>query len=93
MSITLVALTGSLRKASHHAALLRAAKAAAGALDINFEILPLHNVPLFNGDVEAAGWPTAVAELRAKVAAADGLVLADSEYNYSFSGVLVSYCV
>jgi hypothetical protein len=88
--VSVVALTGSLRKASNHAALLRAAKAAAGPLDIKFDIVPLHSVPIYNGDLEAGGWPAAVAELRAKVTSADALWFSDPEYNFSYSGVLVS---
>lgn len=48
----------------------------------------LHAIPLFNEDVELAGDPESVARLRAEVAAADGLLIATPEYNWSIPGVL-----
>src|ERR687886_1113837 len=47
-------------------------------------------VPLFDEDLEqaTAGGPDAVRRLRARVAAADGLLIATPEYNQSMPGVL-----
>src|SRR6516165_9146617 len=85
---TIVAISGSLRAKSFNTMLLRAAVAAAppGA---TFDVASIRDVPLYDGDVEAAtGAPPAVAALRAKIAAADGLLLATPEYNGSIPGVL-----
>jgi len=72
----LIAISGSLRKASLNTKLLELVKAQAA------------DIPLYNGDVEAAGLPAAVTNLSAKIRAADALYLATPEYNYGTSGVL-----
>ena len=83
---TIIGLSGSLRRGSYNTALLRAAVALAppGA-----EILPntIHGIPLYDGDVEAAeGIPAAVADLKERIVAADGLLLVTPEYNNSIPG-------
>jgi chromate reductase len=45
-------------------------------------------VPLFDQDVEAKGYPEAVARLQAAVGAADGVLIATPEYNSGIPGVL-----
>jgi chromate reductase len=85
---TLVGISGSLRKASLHTGLLRAAAAAAPA-GTTLAVETLHGVPLYDGDEESArGIPARVAALKDAVAAADGLLLASPEYNSSLPGVL-----
>lgn len=54
-----VGISGSLRKASSNTGLLRAA-AAYFPKDAQFEIVSIKDLPLFDGDVEAAGVPPAV---------------------------------
>jgi len=83
----LVGLSGSLRKGSFNAALLRAAAESmpAGAA---LEIGTIRGIPLYDADVEAAsGIPPEVAALKDAIAAADGLLLATPEYNNSIPGV------
>lgn len=88
MSSNLVALSGSLRKGSFNTALLRAAIAIAPA-DCRIEMLSIRDVPLYDGDVEAAsGVPKVVEDLKNAVAAADGVLLATPEYNGGLPGVL-----
>jgi chromate reductase len=61
-----VGISGSLRKASYNTATLRAAQEfAPESLDI--DIVTLEDMPLFNEDVEAIGWPDRVRELRERV--------------------------
>jgi len=49
----------------------------------------LHGIPLYDGDLEAAeGLPQAVRDLKARVIACDGLLLATPEYNNGVPGVL-----
>lgn len=85
---TIIGIAGSLRKKSYNAALLRAAARAAPA-GVTLEIASLEGVPLYNGDLESeSGIPDAVAQLKERIAAADGLVLATPEYNNSIPGVL-----
>ncbi|MGB3877273.1 MAG: NADPH-dependent FMN reductase [Shinella zoogloeoides] len=83
----LVAISGSLRKASFNTALLRA------ALDMapeGVEILEgtIRGIPLYDADVEASdGIPQAVARLKDQVAGADGVILFTPEYNNGIPGV------
>ncbi len=85
---TLIGIAGSLRRGSFNAGLLRAAAAACPA-GTRIDICPLRGIPLYDGDVEENdGIPVAVAQLKDKIAAADGLVLSVPEYNNSMPGVL-----
>ncbi len=83
----ILGIAGSLRKGSYNAAALRAAQELAPA-GMTIEIFDIGAIPLYNEDVKVQGFPPAVADLRAKIKAADGLLLATPEYNYSTSGVL-----
>ena len=83
----ILAFSGSLRKASFNTALLR--EAAALLPDgVTLEIFDLSPIPLYNGDLEAAGVPESVRQFKAKIAEADALLVACPEYNYSVTGVL-----
>jgi NAD(P)H-dependent FMN reductase len=87
MPITIAAISGSLRQGSYNSALLRA---ATGLMpdDSRIEIHSIADIPLYNGDVEAAdGIPAAVAALKDAIAAADGFLIATPEYNNSVPGV------
>jgi chromate reductase len=85
---TIVGISGSLRRGSFNSALLRAAAEAAPE-GVAVEVAPLHDIPLYNGDVEAErGLPEAVTALKDRIAAADGLLLATPEYNNGVPGVL-----
>lgn len=86
-AIRILGLSGSLRKGSYNSAALRA---ASGLLPegASMEIADLSEVPVYNEDVKAQGFPPAVQKLREKIAAADALFFATPEYNYSVSGVL-----
>jgi chromate reductase, NAD(P)H dehydrogenase (quinone) len=84
----ILGISGSLRKGSLNTALLRAAQAMAGE-GHELEVVTLHGIPLYDGDLEAsAGIPAAVTALREKIVAADGVLLASPEYNNSVPGVL-----
>lgn len=84
----IIAISGSLRARSYNTALLQA---CAGLLPegATLELVPLHEVPLYNGDFDSdEDRPAAVETLKAKIAAADAVLLATPEYNYAESGVL-----
>ncbi|MCA3554927.1 NADPH-dependent FMN reductase [Aestuariivirga sp.] len=84
----LLGITGSLRRASSNTGLLRALKNMAPA-HVSLEIATLHGIPMFNEDDEAAtGKPDSVKALEAKIRAADGIIIACPEYNFSVPGVL-----
>jgi chromate reductase len=48
----------------------------------------IDDIPLFNQDVFDAGLPEPAKRFRAEVTAADGLLIASPEYNFSISGAL-----
>ncbi|HEV8072950.1 MAG TPA: NADPH-dependent FMN reductase [Opitutaceae bacterium] len=84
---TIIGLSGSLRKNSYNTALLHAA-AALMPEGATLMVKTVHGIPLYNGDDEAAhGIPQVVQELKAAIAAADGLLLSTPEYNNSIPGV------
>ena len=85
--IRLLGLSGSLRKKSYNAALLRAAAEIAPE-SVALEIFDLSEIPLYNEDVREKGFPAPVQALREKIAGADGVLIATPEYNYSIPGVL-----
>src|SRR5437660_1222862 len=86
-SVSVLGFAGSLRKASYNRAALQAAVELAPP-DMRLETFDLRSIPLYDGDVEAVGLPDAVREFRARIAAADALLIATPEYNYSMAGVL-----
>jgi chromate reductase len=77
---------GSLRKASLNRGLLRAA-AELSPPDVVIEQFDLRGIPLYDEDLRLAGPPEIVTELKERIRAADGLLIATPEYNHSFSGV------
>lgn len=88
--LRILAIPGSLRARSFNAALVRAAAEAAPE-DVHLEIATLHGIPLYDGDLEDAhGVPDAVARLRQRILASDGLLLATPEYNNSIPGVFTN---
>ena len=83
----ILGLSGSLRKGSFNAGLLRAARDLAPE-GTEIEIGSILDVPLYNGDEEAAhGLPPSVQRLQAQLQAADGLLLVTPEYNNGIPGV------
>ena len=87
--MNVLALCGSLRKASINAALLRvAARLATPAADIEVADW-LGRLPLFNPDLEAGEeLPRGVQALHLAVANAEALLIASPEYAHGVSGTL-----
>lgn len=86
--IQVVGISGSLRRASWNTGLLRAA-AELLPEGMALEIIDLAAVPMFNQDLDTPELlPEGVRQLRERIAAADALLIATPEYNYSVSGVL-----
>lgn len=84
----ILGIAGSLRGASYNRALLRVALAQVpdGVEVATFD--GLGALPYFDEDLEAAGVPAVVGELRRAIAEADALIIVTPEYNGSTSGVL-----
>jgi chromate reductase len=87
MTFKILAISGSLRKASTNTMALRAAQKLAPA-GIEITIADLSALPMYNDDVRIAGEPESVTELKAKVKAADAVLIATPEYNFSIPAVL-----
>ncbi len=84
--VNILGIAGSLRRGSYNRAALRAAQALAPA-DSKLEIFEIDGIPGFNQD-EEQNPPANVIQLKARVRAADAILLVTPEYNYSIPGVL-----
>ena len=87
-ALEFLAISGSLRHRSSCTALLRAAAllASPGTRLIPFD--GLGALPPFNPDLDRDPLPVAIRNLRARIAAADGLVICSPEYAHGIPGVL-----
>ncbi len=84
--ISILGFAGSLRKGSYNKSLLRAALEMVPA-DAELEIFDIEGIPPFNQDLETQP-PERVKEFKTKIRAADAILIATPEYNYSMPGVL-----
>jgi chromate reductase len=84
--IKVLGFAGSLRKGSYNKALLRAALELVPD-NMALEIFDLEGLPLFNQDKENDP-PAKLREFKSKIKAADAILIASPEYNYSIPGVL-----
>lgn len=83
----LLGISGSLRKNSLNTAALRACQELLPA-GVTLSLFDIASIPLYNEDVREQGFPPSVQQLREQIAAADALIFATPEYNYSIPGVL-----
>ncbi|MGE4218158.1 MAG: NADPH-dependent FMN reductase [Alphaproteobacteria bacterium] len=87
-SLRLVALLGSLRKGSLNAVVARSLDALAPD-GVSVDLLPsIGDLPHYDADIQAQGFPPPVTALGDAIRAADGVVIVSPEYNYSVPGVL-----
>jgi chromate reductase len=85
--LKVLGISGSLRKGSFNTAALRAcAELMPAGMTMTYG--RIDDIPLFNQDVFDAGLPEPAKRFRAEVTAADGLLIASPEYNFSISGAL-----
>ncbi|KAK8957574.1 NADPH:quinone oxidoreductase [Platanthera zijinensis] len=90
-AIKVVAISGSLRKASFNSGLIRSAVEISNeSVDgIEIERVDISELPLLNTDLEDNGtYPPAVEALRRKIAEADAFLFASPECNYSIAAPL-----
>lgn len=86
--ISVLGISGSLRRESRNTALLRAAQELAPD-GMKIGITDLSDIPMYNWDDEqSTGFPDPVARFRSEIADADALLIASPEYNNSLTGAL-----
>ncbi len=86
-SCNILGLCGSLRRKSfNRSALLAAAELMPAGMHLS--VANYDAIPLFNQDLQDQGMPAAVTQLAQQISAADALLIASPEYNFSISGVL-----
>ncbi|MEA2575785.1 MAG: hypothetical protein QOH93_3083 [Chloroflexia bacterium] len=86
--VHILGFAGSLRKQSYNRSLLAAAEAYLPE-GVTLEQYDISHIPLFNQDVLDSGeFPEPVQRFIDRIAAADALLIATPEYNYSVPGVL-----
>jgi chromate reductase, NAD(P)H dehydrogenase (quinone) len=85
--LKVLGISGSLRRGSFNTAALRACAQLMPA-GMTLDYARIDDLPLFNQDVFDAGLPEPVKRFRAEVTAADGLLIASPEYNFSLSAAL-----
>jgi len=83
----ILGISGSLRKASHNSAILRAC-AELMPQGMTLSIARIDDLPLFNQDIFDAGLPEPAKRIRAEITAADGVLIASPEYNFSLTAAL-----
>jgi chromate reductase, NAD(P)H dehydrogenase (quinone) len=84
----ILGISGSVRRDSHNSRLLRCMVERAPE-GVEIEVWDgLKSIPPYDADDDAEPAPAAVAELRAAIADADGILIATPEYNSSIPGVL-----
>lgn len=86
-----LAISGSLRKRSHNSGLIRAVAANAPE-GVEVEIYDqLESLPPYNEDRDTDPVPAAVADLRARIAEADAVLISTPEYNGTVPGQLKQF--
>lgn len=84
--IKVLGFAGSLRKGSYNRAVLRAATEVAPP-EVELETFDLEGIPPFSEDIEKDP-PEKVRQFKARIRAADAILIVTPEYNYSIPGVL-----
>jgi chromate reductase len=89
MTLNVVTISGSLRKASYNSALQRALPELA---PVGMTLAPAPSYagfPFYNADLQAeAGFPADVTAFANAIRSADGVIIVAPEYNYSVPGAL-----
>lgn len=84
--INILGVAGSLRKGSYNRSSLQAAQELLPD-EATLDLVDLHGIPVFNQDDESDP-PAAVLDFKQKILAADAILFATPEYNYSLPGAL-----
>jgi len=87
-TLNVVTVCGSLRKGSYNRIVMNLLPGLAPEGMHIAEAPPFADFPLYNTDMEAAGFPASVGKLVEAVRAADGVIFVSPEYNFSIPGGL-----
>ena len=89
MTLSLLALSGSARRASHNLHLVKAMAKGAEAAGATVTVIDWSQfvLPVFNEDIEAE-LPAAALELKRLFAQAQGFLIAEPEYNGGYSALM-----
>jgi len=80
-------ICGSLRQKSYNMAALKVAGELMPA-SLKLEITSIADLPIYNLDLQEKGFPAGATRLREEILAADALLFATPEYNWSLSAAL-----
>jgi chromate reductase len=84
--IKILGIVGSLRQQSYNRFALKAAQELLPD-GVSLDLIELHNIPVFDQDNELTP-PASVLEFKRRILAADAILFATPEYNYSLPGGL-----
>jgi chromate reductase, NAD(P)H dehydrogenase (quinone) len=88
MTFSVVTISGSLRKGSFNTALMRALPGLAPA-ELRLSVAPpFDRMPLYNADLQAAGFPAEVITFADAIREADAVIIVSPEYNWTIPGGL-----
>jgi len=90
MPTKILAFAGSTRKNSHNKQLVKIAADGAKKSGAEVTVIDLadYPLPLFDEDLEAAGFPEEATKLKELMKSHDGFIISSPEYNSSISAVL-----
>lgn len=87
-NLSFVVLVGSIRKESYHAAIASSLQTLVPE-NVKLTLLgSVGDIPHYDADLQAEGFPAAVLAMGKAIREADGVVVVTPEYNYSVPGVL-----
>jgi chromate reductase len=87
MTFKVLGFCGSLRQKSYNMIALKTAGELMPA-GLTLAIARYDDLPMYNFDVQEKGWPPAAARLRDEILAADALLFASPEYNWTVGAPL-----
>ncbi len=85
--MNILGICGSLRQASYNMAALRACHDLMPE-GMTLRIASIGDLPMYNDDLRIDGLPEPVVRIRSEITAADGLLIATPEYNFSLPPAL-----
>ncbi len=85
--MNLLGICGSLRQKSYNRVILNVVKDLLPS-HVSFTVAEIGDIPLYNGDIEAQGFPESVIRLQTQIEQAAGVIIVTPEYNRSIPGVL-----